>query len=157
MRFNLRLKGRSADGVKCQADVSVYAGSQKELLEQADVIDGQTRSGRELIEREADAGADADERVAGTERVRCARPRDRVRRWFFMARRLGHWDRLRTRRRGWSFVEGRLPHAGRQDTRVRGVDLIERVNVAFGSYFLFENPIGRLNVGCHRDSIPPSR
>lgn len=37
MRFNLRLKGRTADGVACQADISVYAGSQTELMEQADI------------------------------------------------------------------------------------------------------------------------
>ena len=36
MRLDLRLKGRTAAGQKCQADVSVYAGSQKELMEQAD-------------------------------------------------------------------------------------------------------------------------
>ncbi|MBA4067629.1 MAG: hypothetical protein C0501_28775 [Isosphaera sp.] len=36
MRFDLRLHGRTPDGKKCRADVSVYAGSQKELREQAD-------------------------------------------------------------------------------------------------------------------------
>lgn len=35
MRFNLRLHGRTATGQLCQADVSVYANSQKDLQEQA--------------------------------------------------------------------------------------------------------------------------
>ncbi len=35
MRFNLRLLGRTASGQECQADVSVYARSQKKLLEEA--------------------------------------------------------------------------------------------------------------------------
>jgi hypothetical protein len=35
MRFNLRLHGRAADGRRCQADVSVYADSRKELQRQA--------------------------------------------------------------------------------------------------------------------------
>lgn len=37
MRLNLRLHGRTAAGQKCQADISVYASSQKELQEQADI------------------------------------------------------------------------------------------------------------------------
>ena len=36
MRFDLRLRGRTASGQQCQTDVSVYASSQKELMEQAD-------------------------------------------------------------------------------------------------------------------------
>ncbi len=36
MRLDLRLHGCTASGQKCQADVSVYASSQKELMEQAD-------------------------------------------------------------------------------------------------------------------------
>ena len=36
MRFDLRLRGRTASGQRCQADVSVYADSQKELMAQAD-------------------------------------------------------------------------------------------------------------------------
>ena len=35
MRFDLRLHGRTSSGRRCRADVSVYAGSQKELQEQA--------------------------------------------------------------------------------------------------------------------------
>ena len=35
MRFDLRLHGRTADGRKCQADVSVYARSQKQLQKEA--------------------------------------------------------------------------------------------------------------------------
>jgi hypothetical protein len=35
MRFDLRLRGRTASGQKCQADVSVYARSQKQLVQQA--------------------------------------------------------------------------------------------------------------------------
>ncbi len=35
MRFDLRLHGRTASGQECQADVSVYAGSQRQLQEQA--------------------------------------------------------------------------------------------------------------------------
>ena len=34
MRFNLRLHGRTASGQECQADVSVYARSKKQLLEE---------------------------------------------------------------------------------------------------------------------------
>lgn len=37
MRFDLRLHGRSPSGQKCLADISVYANSQKELWEQADI------------------------------------------------------------------------------------------------------------------------
>ena len=36
MRFDLRLRGRTASGQKCQADVSVYAKSEKQLKKQAD-------------------------------------------------------------------------------------------------------------------------
>jgi hypothetical protein len=36
MRFHLRLRGRTADGVKCRADVSVSARSQKHLQRQTD-------------------------------------------------------------------------------------------------------------------------
>lgn len=36
MRFDLRLRGRTASGQLCQADVSVYADSRKELMAQAD-------------------------------------------------------------------------------------------------------------------------
>ncbi len=36
MRLDLRLHGRTASGQKCQADVSVYASSQKELMKEAD-------------------------------------------------------------------------------------------------------------------------
>jgi hypothetical protein len=35
MRFNLRLRGRTAAGQPCRADISVYAGSQRDLQEQA--------------------------------------------------------------------------------------------------------------------------
>lgn len=35
MRFNLRLHGRTKEGEKCRADVSVYAVSHKELQDQA--------------------------------------------------------------------------------------------------------------------------
>jgi hypothetical protein len=35
MRFDLRLHGRTAAGQKCQADVSVYARSQKQLQDEA--------------------------------------------------------------------------------------------------------------------------
>jgi hypothetical protein len=35
MRFDLRLHGRTAAGQECQADVSVYASSQKQLQKQA--------------------------------------------------------------------------------------------------------------------------
>ena len=35
MRFDLRLHGRTASGQECQADVSVYAASQNDLMEQA--------------------------------------------------------------------------------------------------------------------------
>jgi hypothetical protein len=35
MRFNLRLNGRTDSNQECRADVSVYAGSQQELQEQA--------------------------------------------------------------------------------------------------------------------------
>ena len=38
MRFNLRLLGRTASGQLCQADVSVYASSQKDLQEQAQKV-----------------------------------------------------------------------------------------------------------------------
>jgi hypothetical protein len=37
MRLDLRLHGRTATGQKCQADVSVYATSAKELQKQADL------------------------------------------------------------------------------------------------------------------------
>lgn len=36
MRFDLRLRGRTADGKKCWADISVYARSEKQLKKQAD-------------------------------------------------------------------------------------------------------------------------
>lgn len=36
MRLNLRLRGRTADGKACQADVAVYAKSAKEFQKQAD-------------------------------------------------------------------------------------------------------------------------
>lgn len=36
MRYDLRLRGRTADGTKCVADVSVYASSLKQLKKQAD-------------------------------------------------------------------------------------------------------------------------
>jgi hypothetical protein len=36
MRFNLRLHGKTKNGVKCQADVSVYASSLRQLRKQAD-------------------------------------------------------------------------------------------------------------------------
>ena len=35
MRFNLRLHGETGDGQKCWADISVYAHSQKQLLQEA--------------------------------------------------------------------------------------------------------------------------
>jgi hypothetical protein len=35
MRFNLRLLGQTAAGQECQAEVSVYARSQKKLVEEA--------------------------------------------------------------------------------------------------------------------------
>ena len=35
MRFDLRLHGVTGDGKKCQADVSVYANSQSQLLKEA--------------------------------------------------------------------------------------------------------------------------
>ncbi len=35
MRFNLRLHGRTASGQECQADVAVYANSQKQLMDEA--------------------------------------------------------------------------------------------------------------------------
>ena len=41
MRFDLRLHGRTKDGKKCQADVSVYARSQKQLFKQADAASRQ--------------------------------------------------------------------------------------------------------------------
>ena len=37
MRLNLRLRGRTPAGVECQADLSVYAKSAKELQEQAEI------------------------------------------------------------------------------------------------------------------------
>jgi hypothetical protein len=37
MRFDLRLHGRTSTGQKCRADISVYASSQKDLQEQADI------------------------------------------------------------------------------------------------------------------------
>jgi hypothetical protein len=37
MRLNLRLHGVTASGQKCQADISVYAGSEKEFKKQADL------------------------------------------------------------------------------------------------------------------------
>ncbi len=38
MRFDLRLHGRTSSGQHCQADVSVYASSEKDLLEQAQKV-----------------------------------------------------------------------------------------------------------------------
>ena len=35
MRFDLRLHGRTASGQPCRAEVSVHAGSQRQLQEQA--------------------------------------------------------------------------------------------------------------------------
>ena len=35
MRFDLRLHGVTGDGVKCRADITVYAASQKQLQEEA--------------------------------------------------------------------------------------------------------------------------
>ena len=35
MRYDLRLHGRTSDGKSCQADISVYAASQKQLLEES--------------------------------------------------------------------------------------------------------------------------
>jgi hypothetical protein len=37
MRLDLRLHGRTATGQKCQADISVYATSAKDLQKQADL------------------------------------------------------------------------------------------------------------------------
>jgi hypothetical protein len=37
MRFDLRLHGHTSTGRKCVADISAYAGSQKELQKQADL------------------------------------------------------------------------------------------------------------------------
>jgi len=37
MRFDLRLHGVTADGQKCQADVSVYASGARDLQKEADV------------------------------------------------------------------------------------------------------------------------
>lgn len=37
MRFDLRLRGVTAAGKKCQADISVYANSEAELKKQADL------------------------------------------------------------------------------------------------------------------------
>lgn len=37
MRLNLRLKGRTADGQECSADISVYATSAADLQKQADI------------------------------------------------------------------------------------------------------------------------
>jgi hypothetical protein len=37
MRLDLRLHGHTASGQKCQADISVYASSQKKLREEADI------------------------------------------------------------------------------------------------------------------------
>jgi hypothetical protein len=37
MRLDLRLHGVTESGVKCRADVSVYAGSQRDLFKQADI------------------------------------------------------------------------------------------------------------------------
>ena len=36
MRFDLRLHGHTSTGIKCVADISAYASSQKELKKQAD-------------------------------------------------------------------------------------------------------------------------
>ena len=36
MRYNLRLHGRTADGVKCRADISAYARTKEELFKEAD-------------------------------------------------------------------------------------------------------------------------
>ena len=36
MRLDLRLHGRTAAGQKCQADVSVYASRQQDLMTEAD-------------------------------------------------------------------------------------------------------------------------
>ena len=35
MRFDLRLHGVTSDGIKCRADITVYAGSKKELQRDA--------------------------------------------------------------------------------------------------------------------------
>ena len=35
MRFDLRLHGVTGDGVKCRADISVYAASEKQLKHEA--------------------------------------------------------------------------------------------------------------------------
>lgn len=35
MRFNLRLHGRTASGQPCRADITVHAGSQRDLQDQA--------------------------------------------------------------------------------------------------------------------------
>jgi hypothetical protein len=37
VRLDLRLHGRTASGQKCRAEVSVYAGSQRELRKEADL------------------------------------------------------------------------------------------------------------------------
>lgn len=37
MRYDLRLHGRTADGVKCRADISAYARSKEELIKEADL------------------------------------------------------------------------------------------------------------------------
>lgn len=37
MRFDLRLHGTTAGGQKCEAEVSVYARSKKELMKEADL------------------------------------------------------------------------------------------------------------------------
>ena len=37
MRFDMRLHGVTQSGVKCQADISAYASSERELKKQADL------------------------------------------------------------------------------------------------------------------------
>lgn len=37
MRLDLRLRGHTSDGKPCQADISVYAKSAKDLQKQADI------------------------------------------------------------------------------------------------------------------------
>ncbi|MBX9582874.1 MAG: hypothetical protein K2X87_21410 [Gemmataceae bacterium] len=37
MRYDLRLHGVTADGVKCRADISAYARSKEELFKEADL------------------------------------------------------------------------------------------------------------------------
>jgi hypothetical protein len=35
MRFDLRLHGKTADGVPCRADITIYANSEKQMLDEA--------------------------------------------------------------------------------------------------------------------------